>query len=74
MEQIKDYIEQHKDRLLNEIVELLKIPSISADSAYSKDVIRTAEFVEKSLKDAGCDATEICETKGISSSLWRKNY
>ena len=64
MEQIKDYIEQHKDRLLNEIVELLKIPSISADSAYSKDVIRTAEFVEKSLKDAGCDATEICETKG----------
>ena len=64
MEQIKDYIEQHKDRLLNEIIELLKIPSISADSAYTKDVIRTAKFVEKSLKDAGCDATEICETKG----------
>ncbi|MDT0605772.1 dipeptidase [Croceitalea rosinachiae] len=64
MDQIKSYIASHKDRFLNELIELLKIPSISADPAYSKDVLKTAEMVEQSLKDAGCDITEICETKG----------
>ena len=64
MKEIKDYIATHKDRFINELVELLKIPSISADTAYAKDVLKTAELVEKSLKDAGCDTTEICETKG----------
>jgi acetylornithine deacetylase/succinyl-diaminopimelate desuccinylase-like protein len=64
MNQIKNYIAEHKKRFLNELIELLKIPSISADPAYSKDVLKTAEVVEKSLKEAGCDFTEICTTKG----------
>jgi acetylornithine deacetylase/succinyl-diaminopimelate desuccinylase-like protein len=64
MNQIKNYIAEHKERFLNELIELLKIPSISADPAYSKDVLKTAEVVEKSLKEAGCDFTEICTTKG----------
>lgn len=64
MKDVKDYIAQNKDRFVNELVELLKLPSISADSAYSKDVIATAKAVEKSLQKAGCDETEICETKG----------
>ena len=64
MDTIKDYITANKERFLEELVDLLKIPSISADPAYAKDVIRTAEAVEKSLQDAGCDTTEICETKG----------
>ncbi len=64
MEEISNYIQQHKDRFVNELIALLKIPSISADSAHSQDVIETAEAVEKALKDAGCDHTEICETKG----------
>lgn len=64
MDTIKNYIEAHKERFLNELIELLKIPSISADPAYSKDVLKTAEMVEQSLKDAGCDTTEICDTKG----------
>lgn len=64
MEQIKDYIKTHKDRFISELVELLKIPSISADAAFSKDVLETAKMVEKSLIAAGCDKTEICETKG----------
>ena len=58
------YIQEHKQRFLNELLELLKIPSISADSAYKKDVIKTAETVKESLKKAGCDAVEICETPG----------
>ena len=64
MQTSTDYVAQHKDRFLSELIELLKIPSISADSAFSQDVINTAEMVEKALKEAGCDSVEICETEG----------
>ncbi|KQC30110.1 dipeptidase [Flagellimonas eckloniae] len=64
MQKINNYIATHKTRFINELIQLLKIPSISADTAFSKDVIETAKIVQESLKDAGCDNTEICETKG----------
>ena len=64
MQGIKAYINNHKDRFLNELIELLKIPSISADSAYKADVLKTAEVVADELKKAGCDHVEICKTKG----------
>jgi acetylornithine deacetylase/succinyl-diaminopimelate desuccinylase-like protein len=64
MNTIQTYIKDNKERFLNELIELLKIPSISADSAYKKDVLRTADFVLNSLKKAGCDKVEICETPG----------
>ncbi len=64
MEQINSYLETHKDRFIDELIQLLKIPSISADSAYKKDVILTAEEVKKHLKNAGCDLVETCETDG----------
>ncbi|MDJ0644356.1 MAG: dipeptidase [Flavobacteriaceae bacterium] len=62
MESIKSYIAQHKGRFVNELIELLKIPSISADSAYEKDVITTSEAIKNALEQAGCDNVEICET------------
>lgn len=65
MNEIKQYINDHKDRFLNELIELLKIPSISADSAYKKDVFAAAEAVRVTLEKAGADKTEICETKGF---------
>lgn len=64
MKNIKSYINQHKDRFLNELIELLKIPSISADSAYKNDVLKTAEAIKSSLENVGCDAVEICKTEG----------
>jgi len=64
MEEIKDYINTHKDRFIDELIELLKIPSISADSKHSQDMMTAAKAVEKALLDAGCDATELCATKG----------
>ncbi|MEP2936091.1 MAG: dipeptidase [Gilvibacter sp.] len=64
MEHLKDYINQHKDRFLNELLDLLKIPSISADSAYKDDVIKTANAIKTSLEKAGCDTVEVCETPG----------
>lgn len=64
METIKTYIDQNKDRFLNELINLLKIPSISADSAYKNDVLKTAEVVANELQKAGCNNVEICKTKG----------
>jgi len=60
----KDFIEQNKERFVEELFDLLRIPSISADSAYQKDVIKTAEAVAASLTSAGADNVEICETPG----------
>ena len=64
MNSVKSYIQEHRDRFLNELIELIKIPSISADSKYKPDVIKTAEAVKTSLEKAGCDIVEICETPG----------
>ncbi len=64
MNDLKNYIENHKDRFINELIELLKIPSVSADPAFNQDVLNTAEVVKESLVKAGCDHVEICETPG----------
>ena len=64
MNDIQSYIKDNKERFLNELIDLLKIPSVSADSAYKKDVLLTADFVLESLKRAGCDNVEMCETPG----------
>ncbi|NKI25271.1 dipeptidase [Arenibacter sp. 6A1] len=64
MQQVTDYLNKNKDRFINELIELLKIPSVSADPAFSQDVLNTAEAVKTALLEAGCDTVEICETKG----------
>lgn len=64
MTSITSYINSNKDRFINELIELLKIPSISADTAYKQDVLQTADAVKVSLERAGCDHVEICETDG----------
>lgn len=64
MDNIKQYVQEHKDRFISELIELLKIPSVSADTAYSQDVFDTAEAVKVSLEKAGVDFAEICDTPG----------
>lgn len=64
MQDIKKYVETHKDRFLDELFELLRYPSVSADPKYREDVHRTAEFVAQKLRDAGADDVEICQTAG----------
>jgi acetylornithine deacetylase/succinyl-diaminopimelate desuccinylase-like protein len=61
---MKNYIEQHKERFLAELLDLLRIPSVSADSKYKEDVRKAAEFVCEKIKVAGADVAEICETSG----------
>ncbi len=64
MKEQKKYIQENKDRFLEELKDLLRIPSISADSSYKDDVMKTAEAVAEKLKEAGAEKTEICATPG----------
>lgn len=64
METIKNYISKHKERFISELIELLKTPSVSADPAFTQDVLDTADAVKVALINAGCDSVEICETDG----------
>lgn len=64
MEQIKQYIESNKDRFLSELFELIRIPSISSESAHKPDMYKCAEkWVELMLK-AGADRAQVYETDG----------
>ena len=64
MSGVKKYIDQNKDRFIEELLHLLKIPSVSADKSFEKEVLNTAEAVKDYLRKAGCNQVEICETPG----------
>ncbi len=60
----KDYQEQHKERFLNELLELLRIPSVSAKSEHKNDMQSCAEAVKQRLLEAGADKSEVYPTEG----------
>lgn len=64
MSATKTYIDQNKNRFIEELISLLKLPSVSADKAYQQDVLNTADAVKNYLDKAGCKKVEICETPG----------
>jgi len=64
MESINSYIQENKQRFLDELFELLRIPSVSADPKYKNDVIKTAEKVKEKLTEAGADNVELMPTAG----------
>ena len=64
MKNFKTYIEKNKKRFLNELFELLRIPSISANSDHDLDIRLTADLIKKHLENLGLDNCEICETQG----------
>jgi acetylornithine deacetylase/succinyl-diaminopimelate desuccinylase-like protein len=61
----KEYINTNRERFLNELIELLRIPSVSADPAYQSDVMRMAEATKDSLLRAGADRAEVMSTPGF---------
>lgn len=61
---MQDYLEANKGRFLDELLELLRIPSVSADSKFKGDVRQAAEYVRESLAKAGADVAELHETAG----------
>ena len=60
----KNYQEKNKERFLNEMLDLLRIPSVSAKSEHKADMLKCAEAVKKSLLDAGCSKAEVMATDG----------
>ncbi|MEX1202158.1 MAG: M20/M25/M40 family metallo-hydrolase, partial [Ferruginibacter sp.] len=60
----KDYQEQHKDRFLNELLQLLRIPSVSAKSEHKADMIKCADAIKERLLEAGADTVTIYPTEG----------
>ena len=61
---MQTYIEKNRDRFLSELLDLLRIPSVSADSKFKNDMLTAAEFVRDSIQKAGADRAEIYETAG----------
>ncbi len=64
MQEIKKYVSDNKQRFLDELFELLRYPSVSADPKYKNDVLKTADYVADKLKAAGADKVEVCQTAG----------
>ncbi len=64
MTKLNTYLVENKDRFLEELLELLRIPSVSADKDFADDVFDAAEYVAQKLRDAGADNVELCPTKG----------
>jgi acetylornithine deacetylase/succinyl-diaminopimelate desuccinylase-like protein len=61
---VREYIETNQQRFLDELFDLLRIPSVSADSKFKADVRKAAVFVKDQLEAAGVDKAEVCETPG----------
>ena len=64
MKDVKKYIEENKDRFLEELFELIRIPSISAESEHKPDMVRCAEKWKEFLLQAGCDKAEVMSSAG----------
>lgn len=64
MEQIKSYIDQNKDRFLDELFGLLRIPSISSESKHKPDMIKCAEYWKQAILNAGATKAEVMPTDG----------
>lgn len=61
---INQYIEENKDRFLEELFDLLRIPSVSTDKNFKDEVVKAANFLKNSLIKAGADNVEVCPTQG----------
>ncbi|MGM0565298.1 MAG: dipeptidase [Bacteroidota bacterium] len=64
MEQINKYIEENKDRFLEELFGLIRIPSISSLKDHKEDMQKAAEYWKKSILDAGADKAEVMPSEG----------
>ena len=64
MSKVQEYIDLNKERFLDELLDFLKIPSVSADPKYAGDVKEAAEFLRQKMEDAGIDNTQLFPTAG----------
>ncbi|MEG1622212.1 MAG: dipeptidase [Alistipes sp.] len=64
MDAVKKYVDTHKERFLEELFDLIRIPSISAQASHKPDMVRCAEWLAASLVKAGADHAEVMPTDG----------
>jgi acetylornithine deacetylase/succinyl-diaminopimelate desuccinylase-like protein len=64
MENLKTYIENNKDRFLEELFEIIRIPSISSLEKHKDDMVKTAGAYKEALLKAGVDKAEVMPTTG----------
>lgn len=64
MDLFKEYIEKNKDRFLNELFDLIRIPSISSLSEHKDDMQKCAELWKQIILDAGADKADVYQTDG----------
>lgn len=64
MQEITKYIEENKQRFIDELFELLRFPSVSADPKFKNDVLKTADYIAEKLRAAGAEKVEVCPTAG----------
>ena len=72
--QIKDYIDSNKDRFLDELYDLLRIESVSADPKFKDSVDRAADYLVDQFNKLNLDAVEKNKNSWTPHSLCRKNY
>ncbi len=65
MENTQVYISKNQNRFLDELLDLLKIPSVSADPKYKDELITCSNQLANSLKSIGLENIEICQTAGF---------
>lgn len=58
------YLTQHQSRFLEELIDWLRIPSVSADPAFHGDVLKAADYLKVRLEEAGATSVELCPTAG----------
>lgn len=64
MENIRQYIDENRDRFIQELFGLIRIPSVSSVAEHKEDMIKAAEYWRKILREAGCTRSEIFPTNG----------
>ncbi len=72
MTHTKQYIKAHQDRFLEELIDFLRIPSVSTSRKYAEDLREAAEFVKQKLLAAGADQAMLIATKGAPLVYGRK--
>ncbi|MFI3281367.1 MAG: dipeptidase [Rikenellaceae bacterium] len=64
MDKVKKYISESRETALTELFDLLRIPSISAQSEHKADMVTCAEWLAAGLLKAGADMAEVMPTEG----------
>jgi acetylornithine deacetylase/succinyl-diaminopimelate desuccinylase-like protein len=64
MESIKNYIEANRERFLEELFGLIRIPSVSANESSKADMVRAAEYIRDLMAANGADRAEVYATPG----------